>query len=98
MPKVRPSEVVAAIDQLFPASERAAHKGTPHWRQTEVRALLTLLDDIPNEFIQLRFSDYLEFVRHRAALASALPAWNLGGSNLLSALVRQVLSKVFYSS
>ena len=79
MSKVTPSQVVSAIELMFTSNERLSSEGrTPHSKQRDVRALLDLLDDLPSELINLPFAEFLEFKQQRAALATALPGWNLG--------------------
>lgn len=79
MPKVPPSQIVEAIDSLFGVNwnELDVHMVTHNYR-AEVHALLTFLDEVPRELIDLRSSEYLEFTRCRAVLATALARWNLG--------------------
>jgi hypothetical protein len=48
-----------------------------------VRSLLGLLDEVPSELLTLPFNGYLEFTRCRAALASALPSWELQNTGAL---------------
>ena len=79
MPKVLPSEVVEAIDSLFGANRNELDgRMVTHVYRAEVHALLTLLDEVPREVIDLRSSEYLEFTRCRAVLATSLARWNLG--------------------
>ena len=79
MPKVLPSQLVEAIDSLFGASRNELDVGmVTHVYRAEVHALLTLLDEVPRELIDLRSSEYLEFTRCRAVLATSLARWNLG--------------------
>jgi hypothetical protein len=47
-------------------------------QRTEVQALLFLLENLPGEFVDLPFQDYLEFTRCRASLATALARWTVG--------------------
>ena len=81
MPHVVPSQIVEAISDLFAWNNLESHAGmVGHQHQGEVRTLLALLDQVPRELISLQFREYLEFERCRSVLATALPAWNLGGT------------------
>jgi hypothetical protein len=79
MPKVLPGQLVEAIDSLFGVNRNVldGRMVTPLYR-AEVHALLALLDEVPRELIDLRSSEYLEFTRCRAVLATSLARWNLG--------------------
>jgi hypothetical protein len=46
--------------------------------RVEVYTLLSLLDELPRELIDLSSSDYLDFQRCRAVLATALSRWSAG--------------------
>ena len=62
MPSVLPSQIMAAISDLFGSSPNDLDSGTVgHWRRSEVRTLLRLLDQVPGDLIALSFHDYLEF-------------------------------------
>jgi hypothetical protein len=78
--RIRPSEAVLAINDLFgQRQEIYSHAITPQQR-TEVGALLSVLDQIPGELIELDRRDYLEYIRCRSALSSALARWSAGDS------------------
>jgi hypothetical protein len=79
MPKTTPSQVATAIESMFGAASNDLAETAPNQtKQVEVRALLSLLDDLPNDLPTLSFTDNLEFVRCRAALATVLPMWSRG--------------------
>jgi hypothetical protein len=79
VPKVLPSQLVEAIDSLFGVNRNELDgRLVTHVYRAEVHALLTLLDEVPREVIDLRSSEYLEFTRCRAVLATSLARWNLG--------------------
>jgi hypothetical protein len=81
MSHVVPSQIVEATNTLFGGQQNELDSGTiAHWLQSEVRTLLGLLDQVPRDLIALPFPDYLEFEQCRSVLATALPAWNLGGT------------------
>jgi hypothetical protein len=49
-----------------------------HIHKVQVHTLLSMLEEVPTELIDLSAQDYLEFSQCRAVLATKLPAWNLG--------------------
>ncbi|WP_271596723.1 MULTISPECIES: hypothetical protein [unclassified Bradyrhizobium] len=79
MPKVLPSHIVSAVDNMFGVgrSELYSQAITPDHRG-EVYALLDMLDQVPRELIDLSSTDYLELSRCRAVLSTALSRWNGG--------------------
>jgi hypothetical protein len=79
VPKLLPSQFIEAVDTLFGASRNELDGGavTSVYR-AEVHALLSLLDEVPRELIDLRPADYLELTRCRAVLAVSLARWNVG--------------------
>jgi hypothetical protein len=79
MTKVLPSQVVEAINNLFgPNRNEIDGRAVTHLYRAEVHALLALLDEVPRELIDLPSTEYVEFTRCRAILATSLPSWNLG--------------------
>jgi len=58
MPDVTPRQIIEAIDAMFgqPLNELELPR---HYKQAEVRALLSLLDQLPNELITLPFTNIL---------------------------------------
>jgi hypothetical protein len=79
VPKVLPSQLVEAIDSLFGANRLELDgRAVTHNFRAEVHALLALLDEVPNELIDLRSVEYIELTRCRAVLATSLVRWNLG--------------------
>src|ERR1700694_3336247 len=77
--RVLPPQVVEAIDSLFgPNRGELDGRAITHVYRAEVHALLALLDEVPRELVDLRSSEYLEFTRCRAVLATSLARWNLG--------------------
>jgi hypothetical protein len=81
MPSVSPRQIIEAINVMFgpPVNELEPVR---HYKQSEVRTLLGLLDQLPSAMITLPFYKYLEFERARAALATILPRWNVGDTTL----------------
>jgi hypothetical protein len=76
MPKVLPSQIVAAIDSMFgPNRNELDGQMITYKFRSEVYALLTLLDEVPRELLDLRAADYLELTQCRAVLSSALTRW-----------------------
>jgi hypothetical protein len=79
MPSVLPSQVVFAIDSMFgPNRSELDTRAIKHIHNAQVHALLSLLEEVPSQLIDLYAQDYLEFSQCRAVLTTALPAWNLG--------------------
>jgi hypothetical protein len=79
MPKILPSQVVSAIDSMFgPNRNEIDSHAVSHAYRPEVHALLALLDEIPSELVDLSSTDYLEYSRCRAILATSLALWNVG--------------------
>jgi hypothetical protein len=79
VPSILPSQIVSAIDSMFgPNRNELDTRAIQHVHKAQVHALLAMLDEVPSPLIDLNSRDYLEFSQCRAALATALPAWNLG--------------------
>jgi hypothetical protein len=79
VPRVVPSEVVAAIDRLFGSSRRELDVGMIRFaHRDQVRTLLSLLDRVPDELITVPFADYTEYLQCQSALISALSIWDVG--------------------
>lgn len=79
MPKIAPSQIVEAIDEFFgPSRQQIDNRAVGHFKRAEVHALLSLLDEVPRELIDLPVREYLEFNRCWGVLATALAMWNVG--------------------
>jgi hypothetical protein len=82
--RIVPSEVVLAIEMFIGAKSndlddrRLQAKFFP-----EIKSILSLLDDVPGELIDLPFEAYLEFTRCRAVLAGTVARWEVGDTGLL---------------
>jgi 7-keto-8-aminopelargonate synthetase-like enzyme len=62
-----------ALDQLFGANRSELGDGTINGNHSaQVHTLLLLLDQIPDNLIDLPFNDYLEFSNCRGSLATSL--------------------------
>jgi hypothetical protein len=83
MPIITPRQIIEAINLMF-GQQADDLGGVPHWKQSEVRALLGLLDQLPRDLVTLPFHDSLEFERCRAILATALPKWDMHGAQMAS--------------
>lgn len=82
MPKLLPSQVALAIDQLFGSNRSELNDGTINGNhRAQVHTLLLLLDQIPDNLIDLPFNDFLEFSSCRGSLATALARWNVGDTS-----------------
>jgi hypothetical protein len=78
VPRVLPSQIVEAINQLFGARNEIYSNDLSSKYSVEVEALLSLTDDVPGDLIDLNFQDYLEFQRCCAALTITLAFWKFG--------------------
>jgi hypothetical protein len=79
MPKLRPSEMIQVIDNLFGGGRSEVEpRAVKHIHQVEVRALLSLLEDVPRELVQLSTPDLVEFTRCKSVLAAAVGRWTYG--------------------
>jgi hypothetical protein len=79
VPRILPSQVVAAIESMFgPNRNELDGRALTYIYRAEVHALLALLDEVPRELIDLPATSYLELMRCRAALNTALVRWNAG--------------------
>lgn len=79
MPRIRPSQVVAAIDSLFgPSRNELNHEMIKFVHRDNVRTLLSLLRQVPNELITVPFVDYTEYLQCQSSLTSALSVWDVG--------------------
>jgi len=82
MPKLLPSQVAMAIDQLFGSNRSELNDGAINGNhRAQVQTLLLLLDHIPDNLIYLPFNDFLEFSSCRGSLATALARWNVGDTS-----------------
>ncbi len=82
MPKLVPSQVAIAIDQLFGSNRSEMNDGTINGNhRAQVHTLLLLLDQIPDNLIDLPLNDFLEFSNCRGSLATSLARWNVGDTS-----------------
>ncbi len=80
MPRIVPSQVVAAIDRLFGPSRNELDVEMIGFAQRDnVRTLLLLLRQVPNELITTPFADYTEYLQCQSSLTSALSIWDAAG-------------------
>jgi hypothetical protein len=79
MPKIVPSQVAVAIDTMFgPNRNELDTRAISYALKAEVYALLSLLDEVLSELLDLSPADYLELSRCRAVLSTSLALWNVG--------------------
>jgi len=80
MPKVLPSHVVEAIDSPLRRESERNRRARAQLMSTAPRFTRCSLSStkVPGELIDFRSSEYLEFTRCRAVLATSLVRWNLG--------------------
>jgi hypothetical protein len=77
MPRVVPSQVVSAIDGLFGPARNELDMGVIRFSHRDnVRALLALLDRVPDDLIAVPAADYVEYLQCRSSLSSAMSAWD----------------------
>jgi hypothetical protein len=76
MPAIMPSQVVAAIDRLFPHAAKDHPDGNlSAGESTKLRALIDLVNDIPEELIVLSPQDYADFVHAKGTISETLLMW-----------------------
>jgi hypothetical protein len=100
MPTVMPSQVVAAIDQMFPFAA-SGQTGVPlsgNKPFAQLRALVTLVDEIPQELIAVSVADYSSLVMAKGQIELGLEAFisrgqAVGLSGDQPVAIRQVLAK-----
>lgn len=82
MPQLLPSQVAMAIDQLFGSNRSELNGGTINGNhRAQVHTLLLLLDQIPDNLMDLSFTDFLEFSNCRGSLATSLARWSVGDTS-----------------
>jgi hypothetical protein len=80
MPAIVPSQVVVALDRIFPhaASDQRDAKidsGSTH----KLRSVLDLVNDIPEQLIVLPPQDYATFVQAKGTISDGLQIWTHRG-------------------
>ncbi len=77
MPRVLPSQVVAAIPDLFPGVARRGNQATlgANWA-SRLRTLLSLVNMIPDEFIVMDSDTYLKMMLAISSIENAFDYWN----------------------
>jgi hypothetical protein len=79
MPRVVPSQIVAAIDSLFGPSRGELNVDMIRFgHRDSVRTLLSLLRQVPDELMTVPFADYTEYLQCQSSLTSALSVWDVG--------------------
>jgi len=81
MPKVVPSQVVEAIDQVFPNAKdqidsQQGRFSVDRTYQNEVAAIVAFFDQIPSELIKLDPKDHTALQMAVTAIKNTLPLWN----------------------
>jgi hypothetical protein len=73
---VMPSDVVETIDQLFTHAKSNAGQGMlSSGHSPQLRGILSLINDIPSELINLRSADYADLVLARSTIEQTLATW-----------------------
>lgn len=71
-----PSQVVAALDQLFPHAVIGQSGGSIQPSHSpKIQALLDLVTEIPEQLIVLEPNDYASFVQAKATMKDAMAIW-----------------------
>jgi len=87
MPHIVPSEVVSAIDQLFPDAVREGQGQVPNRynisHAPRFAALLELVERIPSELHVIESSEYAALMANIAAIRAALAIWPTQGGSFL---------------
>jgi hypothetical protein len=79
MPRILPSQVVLAIDNLFGPSRSELNVDMIRFAHRDaVRTLLSLLRQVPDELITVPIADYVEYLQCQSSLTSALSVWDVG--------------------
>lgn len=100
MPHIVPSQVVSAIDQMFPDAAREGREQRVPTRYSnshalQLAALIQMVDHTPTELYVIESSDYVSLITSVAAIRLALQTWpTQGGSFLLEPLPGSKLSPV----
>lgn len=81
MPKVVPSQVVALIDQSFPAAKNAPNLPLYPGNAGTLSAIVMLTNEIPAELITISGQDYSDLVHGLAALTQTVTKWNQRGGS-----------------
>jgi hypothetical protein len=96
MPRVPPSHVVQAINQLFGTRNEIYSNDLSSIHNVEIETIVSLVGDIPSDLIDLNSQDYLEFKRCSAALAITLAhSGNPAMASWRPASAAKTLSNVF---
>lgn len=102
MPRVVPSEIIALIDQNYPASNSQTLDVT-HATVAGLMAIARLVDELPTELLTIRGADYSDLVSGVEAIKNSVGFWQrkgagqigvsqIRGENVL-ALIRGALAK-----
>lgn len=76
MPSMMPTQVVAALDQLFPHAATGQPGGSIQPSHSpKIQALLDLVNEIPEQLIVLDPGAYATFVHARATMRDAMAIW-----------------------
>lgn len=85
MPGIMPSQVVTTIDRLFNPTDPAFRAlGSGH--STQMRAVLDLLDCVPDEMMNCPAILFVDLVAARAVIEDTMERWKSGTGNALYAI------------
>jgi hypothetical protein len=81
MSRVMPSQVVQTIDELFPhAAKNVRDAGLSAGHSSQLLGILNLLEDVPDELINLTPADYADFVLAKSTIVEHLAHWRARGN------------------
>jgi hypothetical protein len=95
LPKVVPSQVVALIDQTFPAAKNAHNFPAYSASAGTLSAIVTLTNEIPEELITISGEDYSDLIHGLASLTQAVTKWNQRGGDEPPTLIAGGKSPLF---
>src|SRR4051812_27011071 len=80
MTKVMPTQLVTAIDQIFPHAKSGPPQGFGPGVAHSLRAVLNLANAVPAELINVPPGDYVLFVRAMTTIDHHIAIWLAHGS------------------
>lgn len=81
MTKVMPSQVVQAIDEMFPhAAKGVGSNSIAASHSSQLRGILNLLSEVPPELFNLSAADYADLILARSTIETHLEIWTSRGN------------------
>jgi hypothetical protein len=81
MTRVVPSQVVALIDQLFPAAQNTPDFPVYSASAGALSAIVILAKEIPGELLSISGQDYSDLIHGMESLSQRVQKWNLRGGD-----------------